>query len=250
MARPQLENGHVRIANDIAEALSRTVLNPTESRVLWAIFRKTYGWHKKRDRISFTQFEEMTGLNRRHISPIISRLITRNIITRTGNKYKLEYGLQKDYEHWLSLPKQVTIKANKDKIITQPSNDNDTIKSLPVSDSSLPKQVTKSLPKQVNTKETKAFIQKKVYSVLFIKLWKVYPLHKDKLNAEMLFEKLKPSEELVETMIQAIERQKAEREHSNGFIPEWKYLVRWLKGKNWTDEISKTQPTGRVYKDL
>ena len=24
----------------------------------------------------------------------------------------------------------------------------------------------------------------------------------------------------------------------------------WLHGEKWTDEISKTQPTGRVYKDL
>ena len=82
-------------------------------------------------------------------------------------------------------------------------------------------------------------VKNNIYSVLFKKLWEVYPLHKDRLKAEMLFEKLKPSEELVETMIQAIERQKAEKKYSNGFTPEWKYLATWLRGECWTDEAKE-----------
>ena len=164
MANPQIENGHIDIANELAERLAKTYLSPSESKIFWAITRKTWGWHKKMDRISFSQLEEATGINRRHIAPMLKRLIERKIVTQTGNGYHLEYGIQKDYEQWkgvtqtgnesfISLPKQVT-KENH----------------YVFRETSLPKQVTKSLPKQVSTKENKETTQKKVYIVIF-DLW-------------------------------------------------------------------------------
>lgn len=157
MAKPQAEDGHIDIANEIAEALCRINLSAYESRVLWALWRKTYGWHKKSDRISYTQWEELTGLGRWHIARTIKKLIGRNIITCRGNKYNLEYSFQKDYEQWRNstnrhdlLPKEVTalpIGVTK--------------KLLPLLEKPLPKEVTKSLPKEVNTKEKKETIQKK-----------------------------------------------------------------------------------------
>lgn len=161
MATPQVEDGHSMIANELLEAIIKTHLSPAEHSVFWAIVRKTYGWHKKTDRISFSQFEELTGMNRRHIAPALHRLLARNIIIRQGEKYNLEYGIQKDYELWQSLPKSVT------KIITENSNKSlpktvtiNTDKSLPILDESLPisetivtAPVTKSLPISVNTKE-------------------------------------------------------------------------------------------------
>jgi phage replication O-like protein O len=150
-----VEDGHVDIANEIAEALARTYLSSAESRILWAILRKTYGWHKKTDRISYSQLEDMTSMDRRHIAPALKRLISRQIITQTGNGQKLQYGLQKNYQNWQTitdtgndrhepLPKQVTSVT-----ITQTGN------------TPLPIQVTEPLPKQVNTKEKKETIQKK-----------------------------------------------------------------------------------------
>jgi len=108
VANPQIEDGHVRIANEIVDQLSRINLSPYESRVLWAIWRKTYGWHKKSDRISYTQFQQMTGLDRWHIARTIKRLKARNIIAISGNKHKLIYSFQKDYNKWLPLPVEAT----------------------------------------------------------------------------------------------------------------------------------------------
>lgn len=175
MANPQLEDGRTEIANDIAQQFARINLSSYEWRVLWVILRKTYGWHKKTDRISYTQLEEATGINRRHIARAITKLLSRNIITQTGKGYGLEYGLQKNYESWLnvtstgneivtptgdkSLPEQVT---NDEKVIVTSTGQ----ESLPIQDASLPKEVTKSLPKQVKTKAikhlTKAILQKQV----------------------------------------------------------------------------------------
>lgn len=42
-------------------------LNGAELKVILAVIRKTFGWHKERDRISLTQLEEMTGLSRQGI---------------------------------------------------------------------------------------------------------------------------------------------------------------------------------------
>jgi phage replication O-like protein O len=145
MANPQLEDGKTEIANDTAEALAKTHFSPAESKVLWAILRKTYGWHKKADRISYSQFEELTGMNRWHIGPAIKRLVSRHIITVSGTGYLLEYGLQKDFDKW----KIVTENGNESlpKTVTKDKDE-----SLPILEKSLPKTVTKSLPISVNTK--------------------------------------------------------------------------------------------------
>ena len=155
MARPQTEEGHTKIANELMDALMRVNFSSYERRVLDCVLRKTYGWNKKADRISYTQFEEATGLNRWHVARALGHLITRNVIAVSGNGHKLEYGLQKDYELWQSLPKQVTKSLPNEvtnaEIESLPIQE----KSLPIQEKTLPVEVMKSLPKQVNTKARK-----------------------------------------------------------------------------------------------
>ena len=112
MANPQLEDGRTEIANEIVEALAKTYLSPAESKILWAVFRKTYGWHKKTDHISYSQFQEMTGLDKRHIGAPLQRLIDRKIIfsTNAGERKTSEYGIQKNWELWQLSPESVTDK--------------------------------------------------------------------------------------------------------------------------------------------
>jgi len=146
MANPQLENGHVRLANEIVEALCKVNLSAYESRILWFIFRKTYGWNKKSDRISYTQFEE-TGIARRHIARTLRHLRTRDIITIKGNGHKLEYTLQKDYTKW-----DANIEGRAHSTITNRGNSqNHYLKGY----KPLPKGATKPLPLGVNTKDNK-----------------------------------------------------------------------------------------------
>ena len=105
---PQIEDGHIKIANEIAEALAKRNFSAYEIRILWVIWRKTYGWHKKEDQISFTQFEKATGLHRRHVQRTLKRLMERNIVASTGYStvastgYSkiLSYQFQKDYTKW------------------------------------------------------------------------------------------------------------------------------------------------------
>jgi phage replication O-like protein O len=104
VASPQLEDGYFRIANEIAEALMRTNLSGYQSRILWAIFRKTYGYGKKEDWISNSQFVELTGLQKGHVSRAVKELRERSIVTKRGNKISFN----KDYQQWRELPKGVT----------------------------------------------------------------------------------------------------------------------------------------------
>ncbi len=97
MANPQPEDGHIDIANGIAEALCRTNLSPYESQVLWFVFRKTYGWHKSVDHIPLSQISAATRIAKPNILRTLRSLVRRRIITRQGSLV----GFQKDYDLWL-----------------------------------------------------------------------------------------------------------------------------------------------------
>ncbi len=101
---PQRENGHIDIANEIAEALARTNLTAYEHRVLWCIFRKTYGWQKKEDWIALSQIVEMTGMHKAHVSRSKKLLLIRNMVTQRGN----QLGFNKLWQQWKELPNGVT----------------------------------------------------------------------------------------------------------------------------------------------
>ena len=103
MINPQKENGYIEIANEIAGALMKTHLSGYESRVLWAIFRKTYGWHKKEDWITNSQIAIMTKIAETHVSRTIKMLVQRKIVIKKGKKLSF----QKHYDRWkkfLKLP--------------------------------------------------------------------------------------------------------------------------------------------------
>ena len=103
MAKPQLENGHTQIANEILEKLARTSLSPNQWQVLLVIIRKTYGFHKKVDWIANSQICEATGLCKAVVSRCLSSLFDIELITRKGK----HIGLQKDWTRW-KLAEQLT----------------------------------------------------------------------------------------------------------------------------------------------
>jgi len=80
---PQLENGYTKIANELLENILLTELNKEELKIVLAIIRKTYGWNKKEDKISFTQFQELTNIDRRHINRGLKSLLNRDLISRS-----------------------------------------------------------------------------------------------------------------------------------------------------------------------
>lgn len=101
MANPQREDGFTGIANEIIDNLCLINLSPYESRVIWFILRKTYGYQKKIDRIPLSQFAESLQLDRNNIRRAIQKLIKKNLlVVSRDHKNNVTYGLQKDYEKW------------------------------------------------------------------------------------------------------------------------------------------------------
>ena len=72
-------------------------MNGSELRVVLFITRKTYGFQKKSDRISLSQFQLGTGMNRAQAVETIKSLVEKRIVIKDGGVYKLN----KNYEEWV-----------------------------------------------------------------------------------------------------------------------------------------------------
>lgn len=132
MANPQKENGYTQISNEILEALIKTRLNSDAWRILFFIIRKTYGYKKKQDKISLSQFVLATQLKKSVICRGLSRLKNMNIIIRIANEDCTIYQFNKDFDTWKPLAKLLTL-AKQQTTVSQIAN--------------------KSLAKQGHTKE-------------------------------------------------------------------------------------------------
>ena len=93
----RLESEFLQAPNALFENLARTYLSPNESKIIFFIIRKTFGWHKESDWIALSQIEEGTGIVKPNICRSIKSLKRKNIIVRTG---KRRIGLQEDYTKW------------------------------------------------------------------------------------------------------------------------------------------------------
>lgn len=58
-------------------------LKEVELKVLLVIMRKTFGWHKVRDRISLSQLSEITGCERARVAESTKTLVEKGLITKT-----------------------------------------------------------------------------------------------------------------------------------------------------------------------
>ena len=142
MASPQIENGYIKIANELFDALCRIRIPGEVRQIFDLIIRKTYGYNKKKDVISYSQFVEFTGISRQASIKATRKLLQMNLISVTKNGNRITYEINKDFEQWKMLPKKVMPNIG-DKGVTQNGND------------VLPILVTKVLPNTSHTKDNK-----------------------------------------------------------------------------------------------
>ena len=98
----QTDNGFVQIHPAILELLARQTLSGREFRCLMFLFRKTYGYHKKEDRISLSQWEQGTGIPRTRVGAVLAELAEKKIITKTDNgaNRPATWSFNKYFETW------------------------------------------------------------------------------------------------------------------------------------------------------
>lgn len=102
----QIDNGnYARIHNAILENLSRCDLTGSEFRCVLFLLRATYGWGKKADTISYSQWAEGTNLQRRSAMRALSKLVDRRIIlaTENGLNRPITWQFNKYFEQWIDI---------------------------------------------------------------------------------------------------------------------------------------------------
>jgi phage replication O-like protein O len=109
MAAPQTENGYTKIANEILEALAQIRIPGETRQVLDVIFRKTYGFNKKEDKIPLSQFSLATGMKKPTCSRAINKALSMNLIIKKENGFMPIYRFNKDYNSWKPLSKKRTL---------------------------------------------------------------------------------------------------------------------------------------------
>ncbi len=180
--KANLDDGFAKISNKIIDKLCSTRLGGYESMVLWCVFRKTYGWNKKEDWIAGTQIEEMTGIKLSHVSRTIKSLKQMNIVTKNGNKLRINT----DTSSWL--PKLVTKKKLPKMVSIVTKNGNDVTKN---GNKRLPKMGYTKDNKDINTKDTiqktTNSLQKYIdsFNVLFKREFRISKGRGNKLKARL-----------------------------------------------------------------
>lgn len=73
--------------------------------------------------------------------------------------------------------------------------------------------------------------------------WPRYPNKESKQAARVAWKKINPDEDLVNTILKAIDLQTQVKEIkilSGAFCPEWPHPATWLNGRRWEDEVNTT----------
>lgn len=144
-----LENGYLRLANQIQDALCIVELSGREFRVLNAIIRLTYGWSKKSDRIANSLIADKTALKVKHVSEAVLSLAYRNIIILRRIGQTRYIGINTNLDKWAySKPhcSKCPVSFPDDEIATW-------IISVPETRDSYPRKGGRASPKTGNTKD-------------------------------------------------------------------------------------------------
>lgn len=102
---PQRENGHVEINNENAEQFAKTHFSGNEWQIIWVVLRKTWGWNKKEDEISLTQFQKLTGLARPSVTEAVDKLVGKKVLLINKDGYINKYSFNKLQSEWI-VPKK------------------------------------------------------------------------------------------------------------------------------------------------
>jgi phage replication O-like protein O len=97
----ELENGYTRLANEILENMARIKLSPTQYRLIFVIWRYTYGYGRKERDLSLNFLVKATGCDKRQIQRELKTLEEKKIIyqkIKTG-AYRI-IGFNKNHEEW------------------------------------------------------------------------------------------------------------------------------------------------------
>lgn len=257
---PQLEDGFIRIANELLEAILAFGFTYREVLVLLTIIRKTYGFGKKTDDISASQIGDMCKIARPHVTSTLNALAQRNVISKRIGKFGSIIGIQKNHRLWIGADRLNTLATSTESVhsstdsvhvLNQYASSTDSVHV----DSTESVHTKDNLPKDNQQKKTSCAPQAERETVenppagkkdrrattginlqnRFDRFYSSYPKKKSRKAAERAFAKINPSDQQLELILAAIERAvKSEQWGDPQFIP---HPASWLNAEGWADEI-------------
>lgn len=99
-ASPQLEDGYTRIANELLEAIIIYPFCAVELKIILFIIRKTYGWKKKTEIISYGAIARELKTDIRYVKRLINKLVSDRVIFKVRVGRQNLIGLNKNYKSW------------------------------------------------------------------------------------------------------------------------------------------------------
>lgn len=251
-ASPQLENGYTRLANELLDALISAKLTARQWAVFMAVVRKTYGFNKKDDDIGLSQLVGMTGIAKAHVSVAVRELAARRILTREMGTYGHRLGINKNHKAWIGVTESVTQDIPEvpqadggeqdaprvtESVTPETLDEGSQISNPAVTESVTPpvteSVTTKDNPSKDNYQKTKTFPRS--LRERFDIFWAAYPKKEEKKDALKAFEKINPDDDLLATILQAVETaKKTQKWQTRRFI---KQPPVWLNKACWQDEL-------------
>ena len=100
MDNVQLENGYTAVANEILEKIAQVKLSPTQYRIIFVVWRFTYGFRRKEHSLSLSFIAKATGCDKRQIQREVSELIKDRFLIQKSVKSVRVIRFNKHYSQW------------------------------------------------------------------------------------------------------------------------------------------------------
>jgi phage replication O-like protein O len=136
MAHPRLENGYLRIANELFEALIKYHCSGGEKDVILAVIRGTYGYNQRQSEMGLSRLAKMTGRNRKKVASDVINLIRKRVLLEIEKPFchrARVIALNKDYEQWEPTRTQ-TVSESTDATVNENTDSSikTTLKTIPI----------------------------------------------------------------------------------------------------------------------
>jgi phage replication O-like protein O len=101
LADVQIEHGFTKVANEILQHMALTKLSPIQYRIIFVIWRYTYGFNRKEHIFSSSFISTATNYDERQVRRELQRLEARRIIYQKVSKGKPRIiSFNKNYDEW------------------------------------------------------------------------------------------------------------------------------------------------------
>lgn len=245
MANPQVENGHIRIANDLYDAMLLFPFSKRQLLVALAILRLTYGWSKKIDRISYGQIAKVTRLDRRNVIRAMAELEKMKVVSKQPLVQANVIGINKDFDSWKVVVKTTTGVKTTTRASGQIDHPPQTVQPRLFNAPDFGDESERNNPPHSCSPPRNG-----VEPPGFESFWKAYPRKVGKGAARRAWKKIKAPLTKLPEILHSIETQKTSSEWSreNGrYIP---HPATWLNQERWSDEIIQPGPMAHGHSEV